>query len=295
MANYHIYSIKNSISIDNIILIYRKNLNSGFTDFTESHNFWEFIFVEQGEVSERCDDKFVHLKAGEVLFHKPNEVHETHLLSQNGAVAVYCSFSCNDSSIDILQDIKIKLPAYMKTTFNNVINEFYNNFNVIENNPVNQQDPLFSIIPLSDTQFGSEQVYRMYLEIFLIQTIRLLVLNDKVSVYSDKKEFYEQLTNSMKEIMSNNLYAKFSINDLCRDLHYSRTFLCNLFSRQTGDSIMHYYNSLKIDEAVKLLKTTDYTSVHISNILNFSSPYYFSKVFKSFTGLTPAEYRKQNR
>ena len=53
---------------------------------------------------------------------------------------------------------------------------------------------------------------------------------------------------------------------------------------------MQYYNSLKIKESKKLIKSKKYSICEISEMLNFNSPYYFSNVFKKFENMSPSEY-----
>jgi len=48
----------------------------------------------------------------------------------------------------------------------------------------------------------------------------------------------------------------------------------------------------KIDEAKRLLETSNQTVSQISAFLGFSSQSYFQNVFKKSTGMTPAKYRE---
>jgi len=52
-----------------------------------------------------------------------------------------------------------------------------------------------------------------------------------------------------------------------------------------------YFISLKIEEAKRLLSETPMNVTEISQMLGFSSVHYFSRLFKSKTGMTPTEYR----
>lgn len=59
--------------------------------------------------------------------------------------------------------------------------------------------------------------------------------------------------------------------------------------RKSG--IMHYYNSLKIKEARRLIREGKYNMTQISDLLCFDNPQYFSKCFKTYTNMTPKEYK----
>lgn len=86
---------------------------------------------------------------------------------------------------------------------------------------------------------------------------------------------------------------KLSTTDIADNLGISRGYLSTRFKDVTGVSVTDYINVQKIREAKQLLKFSDKSLVSISNYLSFSSQSYFQNVFKSFTGKTPTEYRKE--
>ena len=51
---------------------------------------------------------------------------------------------------------------------------------------------------------------------------------------------------------------------------------------------------LKVMEAKRLIDEEKLNFTEISEKLNFSSPYYFTKVFKKSVGLSPSEYKKKD-
>lgn len=86
---------------------------------------------------------------------------------------------------------------------------------------------------------------------------------------------------------------KLSTTDIANELGISRGYLSTRFKDVTGVSVTDYINVQKIREAKQLLKFSDKSLVAISNYLSFSSQSYFQNVFKSITGKTPTEYRKE--
>ena len=98
----------------------------------------------------------------------------------------------------------------------------------------------------------------------------------------------------VKEILDflhNNVYNKISIQDISRFTGKSESTVKQLFSLYRSNGIMRYYNSLKIKEARRLIREGKYNMTQISDILHFDNPQYFSKCFKSFTKMTPREYK----
>ena len=57
--------------------------------------------------------------------------------------------------------------------------------------------------------------------------------------------------------------------------------------------ISEYIAGQKVAESKKLLKETNLKIYEISDRLGFESAFYFSKVFKKNTGMSPKDYRNQ--
>lgn len=73
----------------------------------------------------------------------------------------------------------------------------------------------------------------------------------------------------------------------------SRPYLASKFKAETGETLTDFILKEKTEEAKRLLRYTDKTATMIGAYLGFSSQSHFSRVFKKYTGLTPAEYRKK--
>ena len=67
--------LKRSIDIDAIITLHYFEYMKNFEFKGESHNFWEFLYVDKGTVAVRADDTWTTLKTGDIIFHQPNEFH----------------------------------------------------------------------------------------------------------------------------------------------------------------------------------------------------------------------------
>ena len=70
--------LKNSISIEKLYSIHYFEYMSDFKFPGETHDFWEFVCVDKGEVSVTVGDRQFVLKRGEIAFHQTNEFRYRH-------------------------------------------------------------------------------------------------------------------------------------------------------------------------------------------------------------------------
>lgn len=95
------------------------------------------------------------------------------------------------------------------------------------------------------------------------------------------------------EYIRRNLHRPITIEQLAEVAGLNPTYFSNLFSRYMGISPIRYINKRRVEEAQKLLISTDRTLYQIGRAVGFSDEYYFSRVFKKIVGMAPDFYRKQ--
>ncbi len=96
----------------------------------------------------------------------------------------------------------------------------------------------------------------------------------------------------VREIIGENLgNDDFSIENLARALHLSRTQIYRKLKALTGQSYTALIKEMKIRRAKELLMTSDQTIAEIAYALGFRDQSYFTKVFREETGMTPGEMR----
>lgn len=85
-----------------------------------------------------------------------------------------------------------------------------------------------------------------------------------------------------------------TVKSLADKVHLSPDYLSDLLKRETGmnaQDCIHYY---LIEEAKNLLLSSNKTIGELAYSLGFEYPQYFSRLFKSKTGMTPLKYRGMN-
>lgn len=98
---------------------------------------------------------------------------------------------------------------------------------------------------------------------------------------------------AMKYI-SEHYTKQISINDICRELGYSKSTVLSAFKREFGETINAKLNSMRLSHAKKLLEEGNLTINEIALATGFTNQSYFSKVFSARYGAAPSEYRRDN-
>ena len=77
-------------------------------------------------------------------------------------------------------------------------------------------------------------------------------------------------------------------------MHFSANYLSDLLKKETGYTAKDHINNFVIEKAKTLLLGNNDSVSGIAYTLGFNYPHYFSRLFKSKTGMTPQEYRQMN-
>lgn len=86
---------------------------------------------------------------------------------------------------------------------------------------------------------------------------------------------------------------KITLKDIADHVSLSPTYFSKLFNEEMGCTVTGYINRLRITQAKSLLKNTSFNLVDIAGIVGFEDQSYFSRVFKSVTGVTPGKFRRR--
>lgn len=99
----------------------------------------------------------------------------------------------------------------------------------------------------------------------------------------------------IRRYIDNHFKEDLTLDHLAKLAHLNKYYLSHSFRREFGTSPINYLISRRVDESRFLLRRTDYSLSLIAEILGFSSLSYFSQCFHRVEGISPTEYRKQNR
>ncbi len=283
-SDYIKHKIANLLSINKIVSIHYYELDKNFCFDGESHNFWEMVYVDAGQVIINADNREHHLKQSEIIFHKPNEFHTLKADQKTVANVFVFSFVCSSKSINFFKDKTMTVPDKLKKYIAMIIEEYYQTFN-----PMYADDKKLEL--KENPPIGGQQMIRTHLEQLLILLIRSELDNHALRIFPTKESMENHLVSEIMHIIEENTYHKISVEDICEQLNYSRAYLSKIFRATSGYTILKYVLMNKMREAKKLIREGQYNFTQISDLLCFDNPHYFSTVFKKMTNMTPTNYK----
>ena len=281
--------LEDSVTINRIISVHYFQYMSDFSFPGESHDFWELVCVDRGEIDALAGDRRLTLKKGNILFHKPNEFHN---VLTNGKVSpslVVIGFECHSPAIKSFEDQLMSVPDTEKELLAQIIVEARNTFSGRLDDPY-QEELIFNSEPLT---FGSAQLISHYLEQLMIHLYRryfsysLPVRSSRfLAEASSGNDTYNRIVRYMEE----HLGERMTIDRICRDNLVGRSQLQKLFRDTKGCGVIEFFSMMKIDTAKQMIRDNQLNFTQIADRLGYNSIHYFSRQFKQITTMTPSEY-----
>jgi len=96
----------------------------------------------------------------------------------------------------------------------------------------------------------------------------------------------------IKSYIELNLNKTITISDMSKRLNISKSYLSHIIKAEFKKSLTKYIQNKRIEKAKKLLGQTDLDIYEISQIVGFSDPNYFARIFKRITGISATKYRR---
>lgn len=287
--NFVTQPIKKEIEIKGFNSIYYFEFGKDFSHPPERHNFWEMVYVDSGEINAVTDGIGRTLCQGQVIFHRPMELHAhiSNKIVPNSMLVV--SFTSDSETMEFFDKKIFTLGKTPKTLLSLFINEAKQALGGIPDEYTNKEPLDFSRAP-----FGSLQLLECYLTEFLLTLKRSD--GDAISKATRTEDSRTLAQSSIVELiidyMSDRVCDSVTLSDICSNFYMGKTQVCALFKEYCGEGPIEYYQKLKISRAKKLL--LDGVSVSkISDMLGYSSIHNFSRAFKKAVGVSPTEYKKK--
>ena len=236
----------------------------------ERHNFWELVIVTDGEVGVTAGEETSVLQMGEAILHPPMEFHRVWYAGNIPAQILIFSFYADN--VPHMEDRQFVLPDLRVPA--NLLEKIQGSFEMDEGN----------VVRMGSQGLGC-QIALKELELFLLELFSGR-RRAPAEANSRSAENYVRIVRCLEANIGNNL----SVDEIARQCNMSAVNAKQTFSRYAGLGIHQYFNRLKIERAIVMLRN-GIPVQETAAALGFSSPNYFSPAFKRITGNSPTAHK----
>jgi two-component system response regulator YesN len=136
--------------------------------------------------------------------------------------------------------------------------------------------------------------YNTFYDLLFIDDVELYINNLFLELLSGKQSggiTYSFIVKKSIAFIQQNYTKNITLSDAAKNAEVSHSYLSFIFKQETGINFNTWLSKYRIEEAKKLLRETNMRIYEIAERVGFANPYYFSKVFKEFTGVHCKEFR----
>ena len=283
VATYRPVTLKHTLAIDRLYSVHYFEFSKNYTFPGESHDFWELVYVDKGEILATAGDREFPLRAGEMLFHQPGEWHN---IRANGAIApnvLILSFRCTSPDMAAFKQARLWISPSQQELLSRILSESRRVFSSRLDDPYDS-----TLIRRRGAPIGGEQLIELYLTELLLCLLRQI----ERPVTVDHKTGSHPLLDDIVLYMQQHIGEKLTLEQLARHFHVSRSHIKSLFAQYKQTGAIHFFIRMKIRCAKDYLRESDYNVSQIAELLGYDNIYYFCNQFKQSENMSPLEYRR---
>jgi AraC-like DNA-binding protein len=125
----------------------------------------------------------------------------------------------------------------------------------------------------------------------LTDMLHIIVERMSAQIFSFQGMCHASALRKAERFIWENYTRKISLQEISAAAGLSAPYFSTIFKEEMGENLSSYLNRLRVEKARHMLAETDLTLNEIAAACGFEDQSWFSKIFKSFTGISPGKYR----
>jgi AraC-like DNA-binding protein len=234
-----------------------------------SHDFFELVYCEEGQVLNRINGKEYVFSKGDFLLLTPTDFHSESVTEQASTVQIHFDTELLDPELTsrLLKSDSVFLYSFDEKTASQLASLMYLLLDEYRTDSIGKSECISALFRC--------------LTLYFFRAARL-------TAYRDTKP--SPMQNALV-YMHTHFRDNPSLSEVAEATGMSRPYFCYKFKQSTGQSFCDYLNKLKVGYAKKLLAATDITVTEICFRCGFNSVSNFLRVFSALVGTSPSAYR----
>lgn len=265
--------IGGNFEITEIYTAFRRDYKTGYYFAGEFHSFWELVIVLSGDIGITAGSRVMRLSRGQCVLHSPSEFHRIWNDNCLHPQIIIFSFGCKNMptlksrffgiSDELLSDAEDALAAIDRAFEKSGI----------------------SVVGIKNADSLDYLAAAKKLELFILN---VLSANSAVirNASSQTAKNYSAIIRAIEDNLDKNL----DISELAAICRMSEVNLKKTFARYGGGGVKAYYNRLRMNRAISLIRGGKSVS-ETAETLGFSNQNYFSAAFKRIVGRSPSDFK----
>lgn len=238
-----------------------------------NHHFTELFYIINGKGNFIFEEDTLEVKKGDFVVINPNVDHTES--SDENFFLEYIALGFQGLSFTLPQDKHLP-PGILLNTEKNM------QFSILLKGILNEA---------KNKNENYELICHDLLEVLILLVLREGRYHLK---HSENKKINSHIV-TVKRYIEHFYKKDITLDKLAEISHMSKYYMAHSFKAAIGISPIEYLTDIRINKAKILLESTNYSIEEISDFTGFSSPSYFSQSFKNNLGITPTQYRKNQK
>ncbi|MCR8656999.1 AraC family transcriptional regulator [Paenibacillus endoradicis] len=285
----------NSVDLHSVPLYFvfeRKSMNEEqFKGTFHAHQGVEILMIHEGNGTLIVDQKSYEIKSGLICIFQPYTLHNIQMNISEDVPFVRSIVHYEPSLYETYFEKWPSLQSFFKYIHKgNLSASFWCDQMEMES--------LASILFSLDKNIHalSKDLYFEEFSLFLVsffRTFKQIWESNSLSLFDQQERRKPHQVERIMEWLDKKFKEPLRLENMSRDLHLSAHHLSHLFKDCTGSSISDYLTAKRMQQALLLLMSGDYSVARISEEVGINNCSHFIKLFKNHFGSTPLQYRKQ--
>ncbi len=238
-------------------------------------NLYELTVVTDGEGIIYTNNVKQPVKRGDIYFSMPGDVHSIETDPVRLLKFDFLAFTVN---------------GFLGKDFDRITERFHSPDARLFND--DRIMPLVSnaIQEINENEIYSKELLQALLTQILIYTVRGFN-SGRPMLQSNDTSRAEQLCYKLMNYIDTHIYTLKNLEQLATVTGYSYGYISSLFKKTTANTLSNYFYEKKLAASRMLIKENKLTITEISELLNYSSVFAYSKAFTKKYGVSPKQYR----
>ena len=243
------------------------------------HNEFELLVATKGSITVQIEENTYNLQQGEGIFINSGLLHV--IKSENNdehafiAIVFHYSIICNKKDTIYSKYIKPLIDGEIQI---NLLMDSYI-CNLIEK--------------ICDSYTNQNHGYELYIKQLLIDIVYNIIKTSTITAQPNQNA-KSILIKQVLDFIEDNYSEQISLQDMAKNAHISKEYLCRIFSSMYDTTPVEYLNRYRIRQSTSELLDETRTVSDIALSCGFNNSSYYNKLFLRYIGCTPSEYRKKN-